>query len=276
MQSPLRASDTLTNYYLFYIAVSRYFLLLFSQLIRLLSKVMLFWVYYIWYGIGGNTSRMWAQIFQWFLVTKLWISSAVLSNSTCLMLGRLAIVFNCATLVFTSLLFFFRTRAVFESNPWVTAFFAGLCLAVLGGCLAIIAYAFEPAPVNLVSNVATTIEGCLRSNRGVDSYAAEITIIPLIYDTLVFLAITWRLSCNSYDPCTLKSGLKILIFGNHLPLFSKAFLRDGQAYYLLALPDLCLIPKLLTGVVISSGPSLPWIPYQWSCYSILRTLRLFD
>ena len=62
-------------------------------------------------------------------------------------------------------------------------------------------------------------------------------MIPLIYDTLVFLAITWRLSRNSYDPGpnTLESGIKFLIFGDYLPVFSKALLRDGQAYYLLAI-----------------------------------------
>ena len=89
---------------------------------------------------------------------------------------------------------------------------------------------FEPVLVNPASNTTAT---CGR--QGVDPYAAEITIIGFIYDTLVFLAITWRLSRNSYDPYTLQSGIKFFIFGDRLPAFSKAFLRDGQAYYLLAL-----------------------------------------
>jgi hypothetical protein len=146
------------------------------------------------------------------------------------MLIRLAVIFYCAALVFASLLFFFRTRAVFNRNPWVTAFFAGLWLAVLGGCLAYHVDVFEPVLANPASNT-TAMCGRL----GIDPYAAEITIIPLIYDTLVFLAVTWRLSRNSYDPYTFKSGIKNLIFCDHLPVFSKALLRDGQAYYLLAL-----------------------------------------
>ena len=154
------------------------------------------------------------------------------------MFGRSAVVFYCGVLVFTSLLFFFRIRAVFDRNPWITAFFAGLWLAVLGGCLAYIVGAFKPVLVNPALNAAII---CLKS--GNNPFVSATIIIPLINDTLVFLAITWSLSRNSYEPYTLKSGLKFLIFGDYLPLFSKAFLRDGQAYYLLALPNLCLMPK---------------------------------
>ena len=146
------------------------------------------------------------------------------------MLERLVVVFYCATVVFTSLLFFFRTRAVFNTYPRVIAFFAGLWLAVLGGCLAFIVYVFEPAPVNSASN---TTPICI--NSGINPFVAAATIILLINDTLVFLAISWRLSCNSYDPYTLESGIRFLIFGDYLPVFSKVLLRDGQAYYLLAL-----------------------------------------
>ena len=187
------------------------------------------------------------------------------------MLNRLAVVLTCAVLVFTSLLFFFRTRAVFNRNTWVTAFFAGLWLAVLGVSLAFIVATLEPVPVNPASN-ATAM--CLRPS--INPYAAATTIIPLINDTLVFLAITWRLSRNSYKPYTLKSGIRLLIFGDYLPVFSKALLRDGQAYYLLALLGSMFSCRNISQVVLSTGLSLPWISCQWSCYSILRTLRFFE
>ena len=149
------------------------------------------------------------------------------------MLGRLAVVFYCAVLVFTSLLFFFRTRAVFNKYPWATAFFAGLWLAVLGGCLTLIVGVFKAImPVNPASNM---IAICLDS--GISRFAVAATIIPLINDTvlLFFLAISWRLSRDSYDPYTLRSGIRFLIFGDYLPVFSKVLLQDGQAYYLLAI-----------------------------------------
>ena len=146
------------------------------------------------------------------------------------MFNRLAVIFCCGVLIFTSLLFFFRTRAIFNRNPWATAFFAGLWLAVLGGCLALIIDVFEPIPVDSASNTTAI---CYYS--GANPFVAAITIIPLINDTLVFLAISWRLSRNSYEPYTLKSGIRFLIFGDYLPVFSKALLQNGQAYYLFAL-----------------------------------------
>ena len=160
----------------------------------------------------------------------------------CIMLDRLVVVFSSATIVFTSLLFFFRTRAVFNTYPWVViAFFGGLWVAVLGGCLAFIVDTFlsssKSVPVNdPASNTqAGTTPICI--NQGTDAFIVSSIIIPLINDTLVFLAISWRLSRISYDPYTLKSasGIKFFIFGDYLPEFSKAMFRDGQAYYLLAI-----------------------------------------
>ena len=142
------------------------------------------------------------------------------------------IVCYCGVLVSTSLLFFFRTRATFNRNPWAIAIFASLWLAVLGGCLALIVDAFQPIPVNPDSNKTVV---CL--DKGANPFVAASVIIPFINDTLVFLAISWRLSLNSYEPrpYTLRNGIRFLIFGDYLPVFSKALFRDGQAYYLLAL-----------------------------------------
>ena len=197
-----------------------------SQLIRLLSKDMLFRVYYI---CCCNSTHKWAQIFpKLFHNQTSDFSSAILSNSMCIILERLVVTFYCAAVIFTSLLFFFRTRAVFNAYPWMVAFFAGLWLAVLGGCVALIVNIYEPIPES-----ASGIPLCIKP--GMDPFVAASTIIPLINDTLVFLAISWRLSRNSYYPDTLESGIRLLIFGDYLPVFSKALLQDGQAYYLLAL-----------------------------------------
>jgi hypothetical protein len=147
----------------------------------------------------------------------------------CIVLDRMASVFYCSTVVFTSLLFFFRTRAVFKSYPLVIAFFAGMWVVVLVGCVPLLVNILKPIGV-IPSN--TPISGCVIA--GPDPYLAVATIIPLINDTLVFLAITWRLSRLSYDPLSLHGGFRFMIFGDYLPVFSKVLLRDGQAYYLLA------------------------------------------
>ena len=166
-----------------------------------------------------------------------WFFSAILSASTCIILDRLVVIFYCATLASTSLLFFFRTRAVFNTYPWVVAFFASLWLAVLCGCVANIVEIFEPIP-NSASNTPICI------NPGINPFVAVATIIPLINDTLAFLAISWRLYRNSYDPYTFQGGVRFLIFGDYLPAFSKALLQDGQAYYLLAFSYLFIVLKV--------------------------------
>ena len=177
---------------------------------------------------------------------------AILSISTCIMFERLVVFFYCATVVFTSLLFFFRTRAVFNTYPWVVAFFAGLWLAVLGGCLAFIVDIFDPTPVDPATNSPMCIK------PGMNPFVAAATVIPLINDTFVFLAISWRLSRNSYDDHTLKSGIRFFIFGEYLPVFSKVLFKDGQVYYLLVwqFPDLCLMLNIAHRFVLSAGPSL--------------------
>ena len=74
-------------------------------------------------------------------------------------------------------------------------------------------------------------ELCVHVN--IRPYAVAATIVPAINDTLAFIAITWRLTRHSHVPPTLKGDVKVFVFGNYLPVFSKAMLRDGQAYYLL-------------------------------------------
>ena len=150
----------------------------------------------------------------------------------------------------TYLLFFFRTRAVFDMNPFIVAFFAALWLAVVAACLTVI---IGVDGVN-IGSTRYCIDG------EVKSYVTMATVIPLINDTCVFLAISWRLFCNSSARPTLKDGLRVLIFGDYLPRFSKAMLHDGQAYYLLlVLPYSCLVPNQLTSCIIfvSIGPPLP-------------------
>ena len=157
-----------------------------------------------------------------------------MSISTCVIVEIVVAFFYSATIVSTSLLFFFRTRALFETYPWVVAFFAVLWLAVLGGCLAYFVNILGPTPVDPTSNTPT----CLKP--GMKPFVGAATIICMINDTFVFLAISWRLSLISYNnrhvtTHVFNSSIRFLIFGDYLPVFSKVLLKDGQAYYLLAL-----------------------------------------
>lgn len=122
----------------------------------------------------------------------------------------------------TALLFFFRVKAVFDRNQLVVAFFAFMWLAVLAGCLTV------TQGVTGV-NIGPT-KYCL--NFSLKDYVSAAAIIPLINDTFVFLAISWRLMTNTHVDYDIRSGVKTLMFGEYLPAFSKTLFQDGQAYYL--------------------------------------------
>jgi len=126
---------------------------------------------------------------------------------------------------FTSLLFFFRVRAIFDNNKYVVAFFAFMWLFVLAGCLTVTqgVTGAHIGPTNY----------CI--NASLQDYVQAAAIIPLVNDTLVFLAISWRLVLNSHLDNTLKDGARMLFFGVHMPAFSRSLLQDGQVYYLYAL-----------------------------------------
>jgi len=123
----------------------------------------------------------------------------------------------------TSLLFFFRVKAVFDGNRYVTGFFAFMWLAVLGGSLTV--------TQGIVGRPIGPTKYCL--NASLAPYLSSAAIIPLVNDTLIFLAITWKLMRNSYQSeYTVKDGLRTLFLGEYLPAFSRAVLQDGQMYYL--------------------------------------------
>lgn len=140
----------------------------------------------------------------------------------CATLKKILEVVYCVAVSSTSLLFFFRTRAVFNRDPWIIFLFACLCLAVFGACVTPIIGVFT-------GNIGPT-SYCMTVE--VKPYTAAAVVVPLINDTLIFIAITWRLHSNSSARRTINDGVRVLVFGNYLPAFSKAMLQDGQVYYL--------------------------------------------
>ena len=102
-------------------------------------------------------------------------------------------------------------------------FFFTLWLGVLGGSLTI--------SIGVLGGSIGPTNYC--QNSFVPTYAWLAYILLLVFDTLVFAAITWRLAQNArLENPNLSQKFKIAIFGKHLPSFSKALLQDGQMYYL--------------------------------------------
>ncbi|KAJ7863160.1 hypothetical protein B0H13DRAFT_2237146 [Mycena leptocephala] len=126
----------------------------------------------------------------------------------------------------TCLLFFLRARAIFNKNPYLVLFFFLLWLSVAGSAATI--------PTAITARNIGPTKYCL--NVGVKPYAGAVGITPLIHDTTVFLAISWRLFQNSYATISTHSlggNIRTFITGEYLPQFSRALLHDGQLYYLI-------------------------------------------
>ncbi|KDR73194.1 hypothetical protein GALMADRAFT_724171 [Galerina marginata CBS 339.88] len=169
----------------------------------------------------------------------------------------------------TSLLFFFRIRAMYLGNNVVIVFFFFMWLAVIGGSL-------TPTQGLFGTNIGTT-KYCLNSH--LEPYVAAACIIPFVNDTLVFCATSWRLMQNSYVDTTIKNGVSVMVFGRHLPSFPRSLLQDGQAYYLttitLNLVTSCMFFNLSIPVVYRSFIGVPNIVLMNSmaCH-VYRNVRL--
>ena len=86
------------------------------------------------------------------------------------------------------------------------------------------------APQTVVSMGTNSMGYCI--SKTVKPFAVVCIIIPLVNDTLVLLAVTVGLVMNTHLEPTLKQGIRTVMYGDYLPAFSRAMLRDNQMYYL--------------------------------------------
>ena len=86
------------------------------------------------------------------------------------------------------------------------------------------------APQNLVTSSIGSTKYCV--DVTVKSFALVCIVIPFINDTLVLLAVTIGLGMHARIEPKLKQGIRTVMYGDYLPAFSRAMLRDNQMYYL--------------------------------------------
>jgi hypothetical protein len=95
--------------------------------------------------------------------------------------------------------------------------------------LAVAGAAFT-APRTLVASSIGSSNYCVGVT--VKSFALVCIVIPFINDTLVLLAVTIGLGMHAHIEPNLKQGIRTVMYGDYLPAFSRAMLRDNQMYYL--------------------------------------------
>jgi len=95
-------------------------------------------------------------------------------------------------------------------------------LAVLGTCITVTrgVTGINIGPTNYCLNFA------------LKDFVSSAGIVPLINDTLIFFAISYKLMSNTHVNYDIKTGVKTFLYGEYLPAFSKSLFQDGQMYYL--------------------------------------------
>jgi hypothetical protein len=123
-------------------------------------------------------------------------------------------------------LWLFRLRAIYGGDRIVTFIFGFLWLAVV----------VESVTVTIGGATVTSLDNPPRCFvLSAKNYDGASGIVVAVYDTAVFLAISYRLVSNftrTQQQQTPWEQTKALFSGCNLPAFSRTLLTDGQMYYM--------------------------------------------
>ncbi|KAF8999661.1 hypothetical protein BDQ17DRAFT_1308453 [Cyathus striatus] len=134
----------------------------------------------------------------------------------------------------SSFLFLRRVQALYRNNKLLYHAFYVLYLANVGVSIV----------VPLGSHVGSLANTGYCVNTGIKHYVAAGAFMPLAFDSIVFLAISYRIATNHKKPGN-NTSWKVWITGDALPRLSKAVLQSGQQYYLLTVGANILISVLI-------------------------------
>ncbi|KAJ6585783.1 hypothetical protein B0H19DRAFT_1110741 [Mycena capillaripes] len=184
------------------------FLLLFRSRIR-------------WAGVTYFVARYFLLVF---LVG--WTTFLTFPIGACREFERVLIILYPIVVPATSLLFFYRVRAIYAGSAGFRAVTVLFSLAWLAELVAAIGVVFATG----ATNIGLT-RYCVLSQLA--SYSAASCITQSIFDTGVFVAISYRLASNAYVAHGWRDRFRVFFRGAYLPYFSRAMLVDGQMYYMI-------------------------------------------
>ncbi len=121
----------------------------------------------------------------------------------------------------SSFLFLRRVQAVYAGNRWVSIFFFVLWL-VDGGLEVVV-------PLGVRATHIPGTQYCIDSEP--EHYVIAGGFIPVVFDTFVFLAISYKIG-TTHSTRDVKVSWSTLVSGKALPRLSRAVLQGGQQYYL--------------------------------------------
>lgn len=134
-----------------------------------------------------------------------------------------------------SFIMFLRVKAVFAQNKLVVYAFMALWVCTVGGCIT--------APFSLKGMHIGTTNRCIDSE--VKAYGSAGIVISAVNDTLIFLAITYRLVFRHVAREGAMAKVHSFVNGRDMGRVSKLLLQTGQVYYLcVACPPLAHAPRM--------------------------------
>ncbi|KZP08315.1 hypothetical protein FIBSPDRAFT_840428 [Athelia psychrophila] len=170
---------------------------------------------------------------------------AVLPVRDCHALSKIFAAFLQLTLNSNNLLFFFRIRAVYSNSLRVSLFF-GFCYIVV-----FVTSVLVPSTLNAIYIGPT--EYCVESE--IRPWIASLaTICNVVNDTLVFLAISYRIPSVSIGAGGRRSALQRFFCGDGAPRVIKQLLQNGQLYYLATI--VTSIAHIILGLTTGYGTAL--------------------
>jgi hypothetical protein len=128
----------------------------------------------------------------------------------------------CLAVSSASYLFYLRVQAVFYQNKLIQAFFGILWLMVAGGSVTV------PLAVKGIHIEPTKY--CV--NAAVKSFSSVAVITSTVNDSLIFLAISFKLMSNNKVESSVADKARTFFKGKGLSSISKALFKGGQIYYL--------------------------------------------
>ncbi|KAF7357258.1 hypothetical protein MSAN_01321000 [Mycena sanguinolenta] len=201
---------------------------------------------YVW-DIGLNLGNDYTLLFKHRL--NIWIT-AVVSVKHC---NAIAIGFSiCFVLSQTStaMLFFLRVTAVWYPSKIAYVVFCTLWIAVLGAGITV------PLGVR-AAHIEPTMQ-CVTT--AVPGNVEVASIIPLINDTAIFLAINHRILAHTIVADSSMARLRVFFGGAGLSKLSEALLRSGQHFYLcmcaIAMSDDSSTESMISRIAVAANLAL--------------------
>lgn len=131
---------------------------------------------------------------------------------------RAEVLFNFLTLPAVSCLFYVRLIPIYLHDKRAILFFGVTWIAI-------VAY-FIYDSFRILSRYAST---GIMAPGPIDSWGY---ILSLLYDTMVYFAISWQLAAFSIKGDSWRDRARSFVAGEGLPGLTRALLRSGQVYYL--------------------------------------------